>query len=575
MKSVRPVLPNVVFLILRRLRIPLIILIFAYAVSITGFVLIPGTRADGTVWTMSFFHAFYFVSYMGSTIGFGELPYPFNGAQRFWTLFSIYATVVAWLYAIGTMISLLQDRFFRQALYRTRVHRQIYKIREDFYLLCGHGEAGKVVTRFLSEIGEQTVVIDRDFEAINEMWIDDYPLEPLVLEGDAADPVQLQNAGLTHDNCKGVIAVIGDDQENLKIAISAKLLNPGLKVVGRVNEEDTASNMRSFGTDHIVNPFKTFAWHFSLAFSSPGHHLLNDWLSQTDYQALNDPVFPPRGQWIICGFGRFGKPLYRRLKHQNNEVTVIEIESEIANAPEGSICGRGTEAVTLNEAKVESAVGIIAGTDNDANNLSIIMTAKELNPDLFTVARQNHNRNASLFEAADMNIVFNQNLLIANQVVSLLTTPLTSEFLRLANKQNAQWANEMVSRICAIVDDNAPVIWVLEMTDDGAPAFIQARLEGFDFRLGQLVREPYNRKVRLSCVPLMLQRHGENQLSPSDDKMLYHGDRILFCGKRSARVKMMSSVSSNELLSYLITGRHRVVSPLWRKFFGSKLQEGE
>lgn len=562
-------LPSIFFIILRRLRIPLIVLISSYAVSITGFVLIPGTGEDGSPWRMDFLHAFYFVSYMGSTIGFGELPYPFNGAQRLWTLFSIYATVISWLYAIGTMISLLQDRSFVHAVSRSRSAHRIRKIREPFYLLCGYGEAGKVVTRFLSEVGERVVVVDRSETAIHELGLGETPFETHTFVGDASDPSQLKLAGLTHSLCKGVIAVVGDDQENLKIAISAKLLNPDLRVIGRVNEDDTADNMRSFGTDHIVNPFNTFAWHFALAFSSPSLHLLNDWLSQTDYQALNDPVFPPRGLWILCGYGRFGRALHRKLEEQGNTVQVIETMPEKTGAPEGTIRGRGTEAVTLKQAAIDEAVGVIAGTDNDANNLSIIMTAKELEASLFTVARQNHNRNAPLFKAADVGIVVNQNLLIANQVINLLTTPLTREFLKRANKQGAQWSNELVARISATVEQRAPLSWVLELTDAASPAFYQAVRDGHELALGRLYREPHNRKVRLPAVPLMIARAGDYLLAPEDDTILQVGDRILFCGPRTARSKMFTTVTSNEIMIYLITGRHRVVSPLWRYFAGS------
>ena len=84
----------VAYLVLRRLRAPLITLIVIYSLSILGYVLIPGVDPNGEPYRMNFFHAFYFVSFMGSTIGFGELPHEFTSAQRFWTLFCIYATVV-------------------------------------------------------------------------------------------------------------------------------------------------------------------------------------------------------------------------------------------------------------------------------------------------------------------------------------------------------------------------------------------------------------------------------------------------------------------------------------------------
>ncbi len=64
---------NVIYLLLRRMRLPLIVVILAYAVSILGLVLIPGVDDQGNPWRMDFFHAFYFVSFTGSTIGYGEV----------------------------------------------------------------------------------------------------------------------------------------------------------------------------------------------------------------------------------------------------------------------------------------------------------------------------------------------------------------------------------------------------------------------------------------------------------------------------------------------------------------------
>ena len=107
---------NITALVLRRMRAPLLVLITAYAVSIIGLVLVPGVDDEGQTWHMGMFDAFYFVSYMATTIGFGEIPYDFTHAQRLWTLVAIYLTVVAWFYALGTILTLVQDQGFQQAL---------------------------------------------------------------------------------------------------------------------------------------------------------------------------------------------------------------------------------------------------------------------------------------------------------------------------------------------------------------------------------------------------------------------------------------------------------------------------
>jgi voltage-gated potassium channel len=114
---------NIVYLIMRRMRVPLLVLIGAYAVSMAGMVLIPAQDAAGNPVPLSFFHAFYFVSYMSTTIGFGELPNEFTDAQRIWVSFCVFATVAVWLYAIGTLIALLQDTTFQRAITERRFQK--------------------------------------------------------------------------------------------------------------------------------------------------------------------------------------------------------------------------------------------------------------------------------------------------------------------------------------------------------------------------------------------------------------------------------------------------------------------
>jgi len=119
---------NVIYLLLRRMRLPLIVLIAIYAVSVLGLVLIPGMDDQGNPWRMDFFHAIYFVSFLGSTIGFGEIPYPFTDGQRMWTTFIIYAAVISWLYAIGSILTLIQDKAFRRVLAFSAFARKVRRL---------------------------------------------------------------------------------------------------------------------------------------------------------------------------------------------------------------------------------------------------------------------------------------------------------------------------------------------------------------------------------------------------------------------------------------------------------------
>ncbi|MFM7275978.1 MAG: ion channel, partial [Gammaproteobacteria bacterium] len=128
-----------VFLLLRRLRAPLILLIVVYAIAVIGMTLMPGKDPSGAPWRMDFFHAFYFISFLGTTIGLGEIPYPFSPMQRLWATVSIYSTVVAWLYGIGELLATLQDPLFRRIAHEGRFRRAVARIREPFVIVCGYG----------------------------------------------------------------------------------------------------------------------------------------------------------------------------------------------------------------------------------------------------------------------------------------------------------------------------------------------------------------------------------------------------------------------------------------------------
>src|SRR3954469_7202260 len=95
-----------IFLILRRMRAPLIVLIVIFSVSVLGLTLIPGQDLAGHPQRMGFFDAFYVMSYTATTIGFGEIPFPFTYNQRMWVTISIYLTVIGWAYAIGSLLAL-------------------------------------------------------------------------------------------------------------------------------------------------------------------------------------------------------------------------------------------------------------------------------------------------------------------------------------------------------------------------------------------------------------------------------------------------------------------------------------
>ncbi len=557
---------TIFFIVMRRMRTPLLALIVAHAVAVLGLTLIPGVDADGNVWYMDFFHAFYFVSFMASTIGFGEIPYEFSDAQRLWVIFTIYSTVVVWIYSIGTLITLTQDPAFRQAVTERRFARMVDKIRERFYLICGYGETGGALVRALTEREQRAVVVDDDKDRLNLLRMETLRQYVPALYGDAGNPANMLKAGLKHPMCAGVVALSNINELNLKIAITAKLLHKDITVICRADSHEVELNMESFGTDYVVDPFDTFSLHLATAFQAPCLYLMQDWLSSLQEEALREPIYPPRdGHWVVCGYGRFGKAVSRRLKDEGIKVVVIEATPDkTGSPPEGCIKGWGTEESTLRKAGVESAVGLVAGTDNDVNNLSIIMTAREINPSLFVVARQNLRDNQAIFDAVEADMVMHPSSIIADKIRVLLATPLLSEFMGLALFRDDAWACELVSRIAALVENQVPAVWEIDLQPEHAHAVCAAAAEGRRVTLGDIFRDHREREKTLSCIPLLHIRDNALTLLPEPEIVLKKGDRLLFCGRRSASSQMLWNMQNENVLSYVLTGEARPEGLIWR-----------
>jgi len=563
-------MPDVVFLLLKRLRGPLIFLICVYAVAVLGLVLIPGADPQGNVWRMDFFHAFYFVSFMGSTIGFGEIPYPFTGPQRMWVTACIYFSVVAWLFAIGRLITAVQDPAFNKAVTKTSFRRGVRRISERFFLVCGYGDTGATVVAALAKNGLRSVVVDRNQDRINVLELIELPLFVPGLCDDCTQPQVLIDAGLTNSRCAGVLAMTGDDHTNLKVAISSKLLNPELRVFCRSENHEVSVNMESFGTDIIVNPFEIFADRLAMALHSPRHYLVRQWLTDAAGAPLHDPVFPPKGRYVVCGYGRFGKAVQRFLAFEGIEATIIESDPQASDAPQGFIKGRGTEAVTLKQAGIEQAAGLIAGTDDDANNLSIVMTARELNPDLFLVARQNSQENQALFNAANLHIVMQRSDIVAREVVSAITIPQLASFFELLEKiEDPEFMNILASRMSGVAGETNPLVWVLTVTKAQAPALAIRLFRKGDTRVGHLLTDPSDRNQRLPCLALLLQHGDQELLLPGDDQPLSLGDRILFCGKAGVEHRMAWTAHNAKSLDYVV--QDLAESPLGYRLWRGKI----
>ncbi|GAB2680920.1 NAD-binding protein [Thalassiella azotivora] len=549
-----------IFLVLRRMRAPLIVLIVIFAVSVLGLSLVPGVDDAGEWHTLGFFNAFYVMSYTATTIGFGEIPYEYSTEQRMWLTFSIYLTVIGWAYAIGSLLALIQDRSFRDALETRRFISKVQHLREPFLLVVGYGQTGSLLARALDERGRRFVVLDSSRQRVDDVEQDGYRADVPAHAGAADDPELLTAAGLGNPRCEGVVAVTNDDDVNLAVTVATSLLRPDLSVIARTSSRGVAARMAEFGDPVVINPYDRFGDRLSLALRAPSAYRLVSWLTATTDGGPPPPLrTPPHGHWLVYGYGRFGREITADLRDEGFDVTVVQPSSgqggqQASTDPD--------DADVLADVDLTDVVGLVAATSNDTTNISLVAAARRAKPSLFLVARENLPANAPLYAAMDVDSLLVPTDMVAREALARLAHPLLWELLAEVVTADDAWASRLLDRLVPASGGRTPELWDVQIDTHHAPAVSR---RGDPVRIGDLLRDPDDRDHTLDVVPLLLLRDGQRTAWPDGDTELAAGDELLLGGRPRARHVLERVLFDDASLEYVVTGRRVPSGWVWRK----------
>ena len=556
---------DVLFVILRRLRWPLIALIAAYAISVWGLVLIPGVNEQGQPVHLGFFHALYFISYTATTIGFGELPYAFTDPQRAWTIVCVYLCVVAWAYTLGSIFHLSQDQTLREALARRRFARRVTALEEPFVLIVGYGQSGIMLARMLDRMGRRIVLVETRIERAAAIEIEEYQYPPLFLAADGRLPDVLVDAGVGHRKCTAMVALAGDDDSNQSVAICGTVLNPSLRIIARVHTPIAQANLESFRNIDLINPFQSYANNIGMHIGSPERLRVIEWLTGLPGGACPEPLDVPKGHWVVFGIGSFSD--YFTTAFRSAGLTCTRVELDSRQQGEGTVFryegGMSREAVVE---EIGRAVGIVVCTDDDALNLAMVTRARSINPGVYIVIRQAHAANASLIDASMANLRFIKADVVSHRVRQLLTSPLLIHFLKHLGTDPGELAQRTALLLEQHSQDKVPFLWVFDCYAS-YPGLREALSPDVDppLSISDLLVNPEKPSLRISAVPLLLLRHKQETPLPPEDTPLLSGDRILFAGQRGERELQRRFLLEPSPLRFVRTGVEAPRSWLFRR----------
>jgi voltage-gated potassium channel len=185
-----------------------------------------------------------------TTIGYGEIiDMSGNPAGRIFTIFIALSGISIGTFLLTNLIALMVEGELSYTFRRNKMEKMMKRLREH-YIVCGVGGVGFHVLNELSSTKRTHVIIDRDKSKI-ERILEIFREEPFI-EGDATDSDILLAAGIKE--AKGLFAITGDDNKNLVISLTAKQLNPNIRVVARCHDLKNMEKMKKVGADAVISP---------------------------------------------------------------------------------------------------------------------------------------------------------------------------------------------------------------------------------------------------------------------------------------------------------------------------------
>ncbi|MCB2228397.1 MAG: potassium channel protein [Desulfarculaceae bacterium] len=152
-------------------------------------------------------------------------------------------------------------------------------------------------------------------------------------------------------------------------------------------------------------------------------------------RSLERAIRSIKDHYIVCGYGRIGALVTEMIKESGREVVVIDDKDEVTRRLEAEginyVLGSATEDESLLAAGVERAKGLIATVSSDADNVYIVLTAKDMRPDLFIIARATEPGSERKLKHAGADKVVSPYFIGARRMAQTVLRPSVADFIDL------------------------------------------------------------------------------------------------------------------------------------------------
>ena len=213
-----------------------------FFIGVIGFKIIGGDK-----WSL--LDSLYMTVITLSTVGYGEvIDLSANPAARLFTIIFILLSLGTIAFAVTSVTTFIVEGELKNLLGRRRMEKEISKLK-DHYIVCGSDETSLTVIQELILTKRSFVVVEPLQEKIEKL---SSPGNTLFVHGDPTDDNVLIQAGI--EKAKGIILSLPNDEANLFVTISARSLNPDIRIVTKGIDVKSHKKMFKAGSDAVVSP---------------------------------------------------------------------------------------------------------------------------------------------------------------------------------------------------------------------------------------------------------------------------------------------------------------------------------
>jgi len=226
----------------KKLILALVVFFCVFLIGVTGFKIIGGQE-----W--GWLDSLYMTVITLSTVGYGEtIDISANPAARLFVVVFIIFCLGTIAFAVSSITTFIVEGELKDLLGRRRMEKKIARLK-DHYIVCGTGETALSIIQELLLTNRKFVVIEPEKENLERLSALG---EMLFIHGDPAEDDVLVEAGI--ERAKGVLLSLPSDEANLFVTVTARDLNPDIRIVTKGIDLKSHKKILKAGSDSVISP---------------------------------------------------------------------------------------------------------------------------------------------------------------------------------------------------------------------------------------------------------------------------------------------------------------------------------